>query len=114
MGMSLRSPHRLGLPGLLSHDCRTRDLVLALLIARVCRPGSKPATTRWRQGTTLAEDLALSTASTGEVYAAMDWLADRQEAVEKKLAGKHLEQEANPNRLALFDLSSSWVTGKSL
>ena len=44
----------------------------------------------------------------------MDWLADRQEAVEKKLAGKHLEQEANPNRLALFDLSSSWVTGKSL
>ena len=41
----------------------------------------------------------------------MDWLAARQEAIEKKLARKHLGPEANPKRLALFDLSSSWVTG---
>jgi hypothetical protein len=53
----------------------------------------------------------LATASTDNVYAAMDWLADRQEAIEKELAAKHLGREVNPNRLALCDLSSSWVTG---
>ena len=80
-------------------------------IARVCRPGSKLATTRWWADTTLAADLGVSGASTDEVYAAMDWLAGRQDAIEK-LASRHLSPEANPDRLALFDLSSSWVTGQ--
>ena len=42
----------------------------------------------------------------------MDWLADRQDAIEKKLAAKHLGPAANPRRMALFDLTSSWVTGR--
>ena len=41
----------------------------------------------------------------------MDWLASRQETIEKKLAAKHLGKEANPDRLALFDLSSSKAPG---
>ena len=101
----------LGLPALLGPASPARDLVLALVIARVCRPGSKLATTRWWQDTTLAEDLGITTASTDDVYQAMDWLAARQEGIEKRLAKKHLGPQANPNRLALFDLSSSWVTG---
>jgi hypothetical protein len=103
---------KLGLPAMLGSACPARDLVMALIIARVCRPGSKLATTRWWQDTTLAEDFGLAPAGTDEVYAAMDWLAGRQEAIEKKLAAKHLGKASNPNRLALFDLSSSWVTGK--
>ena len=101
----------LGLPGVLGPASPARDLVMALVIARVCRPGSKLATTRWWQDTTLAADLGVAHAGTDEVYAAMDWLAGRQESIEKKLAVKHLGPEANPKRLALFDLSSSWVTG---
>ena len=101
----------LGLPALLGPASKARDLVLALVIARVCRPGSKPATTRWWQDTTLAVDLGVAAAGTDEVYAAMDWLAGRQEGIEKKLATKHLGPDVNPRRLALFDLSSSWVTG---
>ena len=101
----------LGLPGMLGPASPARDLVMALIIARVCRPASKLATTRWWQDTTLAEDFGITDASTDEVYAAMDWLAERQEGIEKKLAAKHLGPESNPNRLALFDLSSSWVTG---
>jgi hypothetical protein len=46
-----------------------------------------------------------------EVYAAMDWLAARQDAIEAKLARRHLAPEANPSRMALFDLSSSWLEG---
>jgi hypothetical protein len=102
----------LGLPGLLGPAGRDRDIALALIIARVCRPASKLATTRWWTDTTLAADLGVDGATTDEVYAAMDWLAGRQEAIEKKLVARHLDTAANPDRLALFDLSSSWVTGK--
>ncbi len=101
----------LGLPALLGPAGKARDVVLGLIIARVCKPASKLATTRWWADTTLAEDLGITDVSTDEVYAAMDWLATRQEAIEKKLARKHLGEDANPDRLALFDLSSSWVTG---
>ena len=101
----------LGLPALLGPAGRQRDLAFALIVARVCRPGSKLATTRWWADTTLAADLGVADASTDEVYAAMDWLAERQDAIEKVLARRHLSGPANPDRLALFDLSSSWMTG---
>jgi len=102
----------LGLPSLLGPAGRDRDIALALIIARVCRPASKLATTRWWADTTLAADLGVADASTDEVYAAMDWLAGRQDGIETKLAGTHLTGPGNPDRLALFDLSSSWVTGR--
>ena len=102
----------LGLPALLGPAGRERDIALALIIARVCRPGSKLATTRWWTDTTLADDLGVADATTDEVYAAMDWLAGQQDAIEKKLVRTHLAGAANPDRLALFDLSSSWVTGR--
>jgi hypothetical protein len=102
----------LGLPALLGPAGRDRDIALALIIARVCRPASKLATTGWWADTTLAADLGVADASTDEVYAAMDWLAGRQDAIESKLVRTHLSGAANPDRLALFDLSSSWVTGK--
>lgn len=102
----------LGLPALLGPAGRSRDLAFALLIARVVAPASKLATTTWWADTTLGPDLRVADASTDEVYAAMDWLADRQTSIEKSLAARHLSSErVNPDRLALFDLSSSWVTG---
>ena len=102
----------LGLPGLLGPAGRERDIALALIIARVCRPASKLATTRWWADTTLAADLGVADASTDEVYAGMDWLVARQDAIESKLVRTHLMGPGNPDRLALFDLSSSWVTGR--
>jgi hypothetical protein len=102
----------LGLPALLGPACRSRDLALALIISRVVRPKSKLSTLAWWSDCTLGVDLDVAGASTDEVYAAMDWLADRQEAIEKKLAAKHLGPDANPGRMALFDLTSSWVTGR--
>ena len=103
---------RLGFPGLLGPPCRSRDLVLGLIISRVIRPASKLSTlSRWAD-CTLGPDLGVAGASTDEVYAAMDWLADRQDAIEKKLAAQHLGPAANPSRMALFDLTSSWVTGR--
>src|SRR6516225_9686061 len=103
---------RLGFPALLGPACRSRDLALGLIISRAIRPASKLSTlSRWSD-TTLGGDLGVAGASTDEAYAAMDWLLDRQNAIEKKLAAKHLAPEANPSRMAMFDLTSSWVTGR--
>jgi hypothetical protein len=103
---------KLGLAGLLGPACRARDLVVALIVSRVVRPKSKLSTRSWWPNTTLGPDLGVAEASTDEIYAAMDWLVDRQEAIEKKLADKHLGPQSNPSRMALFDLTSSWVTGR--
>ncbi|MGH3281800.1 MAG: IS1634 family transposase [Trebonia sp.] len=102
---------RLGLPALLGPAGRQRDLALALIIARIVHPGSKLSTLAWLGDVTLGADLGIAGATTDEAYAAMDWLAARQDVIEKKLAGRHLAAEANPSRMALFDLSSSWLEG---
>ncbi len=102
---------KLSLPGLLGPAGRERDLAMALIVSRVVAPGSKLATLAWWADVTLGEDLGVAEASTDQVYAAMDWLAARQDAIEAKLAARHLGPEANPGRMALFDLSSSWLEG---
>ena len=103
---------QLGLPALLGPAGRQRDLALALVIARVIAPASKLSTLAWWDDTTLGGDLGVATASTDDIYAAMDWLEDRQDAIEAELARRHLGPEANPARMALFDLSSSWLEGR--
>jgi hypothetical protein len=102
---------KLGLPALLGPACAERDLALALVISRVVAPASKLSTLTWWAGTTLGADLGVTAASTDQVYAAMDWLAGRQDAIEAKLAARHLGPEPDPARMALFDLSSSWLEG---
>ncbi|TQC45030.1 transposase, partial [Rhodococcus sp. WS4] len=102
----------LGLPALLGPAGRKRDIALALVLARTVAPASKLATTTWWTDTTLGHDLDVAGASTDEIYAAMDWLVGRQDRIEKRLAGKHLDPAVNPSRIAMFDLSSSWVTGR--
>lgn len=99
---------KLGLAGLLGPVCPERDVALALVIARVCRPGSKLATTRWWTDTTLAADLGVADCSTDDVYRAMDWLCERQDSIEAELAARHL----TPGGLVLVDLSGSYVEGR--
>ena len=102
---------KLGLPALLGPAGPQRDLALALVISRVVAPGSKLSTLAWWDDVTLGPDLGVAGVSDDEVYAAMDWLGARQDAIEAKLARRHLGIEANPQRMALFDLSSSWLEG---
>src|SRR5262245_48190082 len=103
---------RLGLPALLGPAGPQQDLALALVISRVVAPASKLSTLAWWGDTTLGADLGVAGASTDDIYAAMDWLAARQDAIEAQLAARHLSPEANPSRMALFDLSSSWLEGR--
>jgi hypothetical protein len=103
---------RLGLPALLGPAGRLRDLAVALIISRVVAPASKLSTLAWWPDVSLGADLDVADASTDDIYAAMDWLEHRQEGIEAELATRHLAPEANPARMALFDLSSSWLEGR--
>ena len=101
---------RLGLASLIaSEPCRERELVLAMVAARIVQPHTKLATTRWWHTSTLAEDFAVTQASEDDLYAAMDWLLARQDRVQKKLAARHLHDGG----LVLYDLSSSYFEGTS-
>jgi len=70
-------------------------------------PHTKLATTRWWQTRTLAEDLGVRDASEDDLYAAMDWLLDREPRIEQRLAARHLA----PGGLVLYDVSSSYFEG---
>jgi hypothetical protein len=103
---------KLGLPALLGPACGDRDLALALIISRVVAPASKLSTLTWWDDTTLGDGLGAAMVTAGRIYAAMDWLGHRQDAIEAKLARRHLAPAVNPSKMALFDLSSSWLEGR--
>jgi transposase len=101
---------RLGFSRLLAaRPSRERDLVVAMVAARILAPHTKLATTRWWHTTTLAEDFGVADAGEDELYAAMDWLLKRQPTLERKLAARHLETGG----LVLYDLSSSYFEGST-
>jgi transposase len=78
-----------------------------MIAARIACPHTKLATTRWWHTTTLACDFGVADASENDLYAAMDWLLARQDAIEKKLAARHLGEDS----VVLYDLSSSYFEG---
>src|SRR3954469_10661191 len=104
---ALGTARRIGLDRLLGPaGNRCRDLVLALIVSRILDPVSKLATAR-----ALSPDTA--TSSLGEVdedelYAALDWLHERQPAIETTLAKRHLQG----GTLVLYDVSSSYLEGR--
>jgi len=104
----LDAMRRLGFANLVaSRPSRQRHLVLAMVAARLLEPDSKLGTTRWWNLTTLPTLLGVADADEDELYAAMDWLLKRQPLIEKKLAARHLHNDA----MALYDLSSSYFEG---
>ena len=106
------SLRRLGLHAVLARaNGRMRDIVLALIVARIVDPGSKLATVRGLREDTLSsslgELLGLEHVDEDDVYEAMDWLLPHQQRIENALAKRHLQNGA----LVLYDLTSTWYEG---
>jgi transposase len=91
-----------------STPSRQRDLVVGMIVNRLLRPASKLATTRLWQASTLAGVLGIENADEDELYSAMDWLGERQERIEQKLAKRHLKDGG----MVLYDLSSTYFEGR--
>jgi transposase len=101
---------RLGLPRLLDpRASRARDLCMAMIVARVIKPSSKLGATRVLAATTLGDELGVTGADEDELYGAMDWLLERQDRVEDRLARRHLRDR----EMVLYDVSSSYFEGRS-
>jgi transposase len=98
----------LGIERLLAaRPARERDVVCAMIAARIVRPHTKLATTRWWHTTTLAEDFDVAACDEDDLYAAMDWLLAHQDTIQSKLAARHLKAGG----LVLYDLTSSYFEG---
>jgi hypothetical protein len=106
----LEAVRRLELARLLERaPSRERQLVVAMIAQRLLEPGSKLACARGLGRSTLAEELDVTGADEDELYAALDWLGERQEQIERRLARRHLAA----GELALYDLSSSYFEGRT-
>jgi hypothetical protein len=106
----LKMIRKLGLDEIIAAEpSRSRDLVVAMIVERLVFPSSKLANTRHWHDTTLAEELEVADANEDQLYNAMDWLLERQSAIEKKLAKRHLSDGA----LVLYDVTSSDYEGKT-
>jgi len=91
-----------------SVPCRERSLVCAMIAAQILAPRSKLGMTRWWQTTTIPEIYGVGEATEDDLYAALDWLLERQARIENKLAKRHLSEGG----MVLYDLSSSYFEGR--
>jgi Transposase DDE domain len=107
---ALALARRLELARLLDRSpSRERALCLAMIVQRLLGPGSKLAMSRAFAQSTLASELGVEDADEDELYAALDWLLDRQEGIERRLGRRHLRE----GTLVLYDVSSSYFEGHS-
>jgi hypothetical protein len=88
---------------------RERDLCVAMIVQQALRPGSKLQTVRSLGQSTLGCELGVAGADEDDLYAALDWLVERQERIEQRLARRHL----NDGELVLYDVSSSYFEGRT-
>ena len=105
----LLTMRKLGFHALIaSRSSKERDRVVAMVASRILNPESKLAFSRSWENSTLGETLGIENTREDDLYAAMDWLYERQDIIEKKLAKRHL----SPGDHVLYDLSSSYFEGK--
>lgn len=101
---------QLELPRLLDRSpSPERSRALAMIVQRLLEPGSKLACTRALAQSTLAGELAVEGVDADELYGALDWLGERQQAIEARLARRHLAE----GTLVLYDVSSSYFEGRT-
>lgn len=95
-----------------SEPGRQRDLVVAMIAARILDPASKLATSRALHPetltSTLGELLQIDAVTEDELYQAMDWLLPQQARIEQALAKRHFADGG----LVLYDLTSSYFEGR--
>jgi hypothetical protein len=107
---ALAMARRLELSTLLDRSpCRERDLCMAMILGRVICPGSKLGMVRTLRQSTLASELGVDGADEDDLYAAMDWLLERQQRIEDRLAARHL----GDGEMVLYDVSSSYFEGRT-
>jgi transposase len=111
---ALGTLRRVGLERILFRSrCPERDLVVAMIIARILEPSSKLATARGFHPQTATSSLAAvldldDAVEETQLYRSLDWLLERQQSIENALAKRHLAEGS----LVLYDVSSTYFEGR--
>lgn len=110
----LNSLRKLGIDKIIEGKAsRMRNIVVAMIVARIIDPRSKVAMARGLDRETafssLSEQCGIETIGEDELYEAMDWLLQRQESIERSIARRHLQE----GTLVLYDLTSTYFEGKT-
>ena len=87
-------------------------LALFLVLARIADQGSRLSAVRWAEDHCVAEILGLDEFDEEDLYRAMDWLAARQDKIEKKLYRAYAKKKGSSNILVLYDVTSSYLEGQ--
>jgi transposase len=91
-----------------SRSSRERDLVVAMIVEQILHHDSKLAGTRNWHSTSLAEELGVEDADENDLYHALDWLLERQDRIENKLAKLYFAEGS----YAFYDVTSSYYEGQ--
>ena len=106
LAATLAIARKLGIEDALG-DSRMAKLALFLVLARVCDRGSRLSAVRWAEDQAVRESLGLGSFDEDDLYATLDWLEERHEAIELALA-----RRAAPSTLYLYDVTSSYLEGQ--
>lgn len=87
-------------------------LALFLVIARIAHAGSRLSSVRWAQQHAVNDVLGLDGFDEDDLYAALDWLAAQQEAIEQKLFRAYVKKAGQPPVIVLYDVTSSYLEGE--
>ena len=102
---------RLGISKVLGHT-RMGRLALFLVLARVARQGSRLSALRWAESQAVPETIGLDTFSEDDLLDSLNWLAENQDAIEKKLYRDYVSKQGSRPALVLYDVTSSYFEGQ--
>jgi len=101
---------QVGLTRVLGHAPESK-LSLFLILARIAHGGSRLSAVRWAQQHTVVDVLGVEGFDEDDLYAALDWLADQQERIERALYQDYMKRQGEPPALVLYDVTSSYFEG---
>lgn len=102
---------RLGISRALGRSRRAK-LALLLVLHRVAEGGSRLAACRWARDHAIPEILGLEDFDEDDLYDALDYLAERQEQIERRLYHDYVKRHGEPPTLVLYDVTSVWFEGE--
>jgi transposase len=91
---------------------RMAQLTLFLVLARIAHQGSRLSAVRWARDHAVRAVLGLNGFDEDDLYEALDWVADQQEAIEQRLYQDYVRRVGQPPSLVLYDVTSSYLEGE--
>jgi transposase len=91
---------------------RLASLTLFLVLARIAHQGSRLSAVRWARDHAVKAVLGLGCFDEEDLYEALDWAAEQQEAIEQRLYRDYVKRTGQTPALVLYDVTSAYFEGE--